>query len=115
MKLKVIKVEAKSNKYTPKTIYLDKENLEKLEEIVNYTGLNPSQIFRRVIPNIKKEDVETKEEKFKRLSKSGRGKLIEKPDNYETVHLKELAGCITDAKPIDSVRATRQIRKGDYR
>jgi len=107
-------MDSKTNKYIPKTIYLDAEDIEKLGEIVEYTGLNPSQIFRRILPKINKEDIETKEEKFKRLSKSGRGKLMEKPSDLEKIHLDDLAGIITDVKPIDSVKAIRQIRKGDY-
>ena len=107
-------MDSKTSKYIPKTIYLDNENIEKLDEIVKYTGLNPSQIFRRFLSKVTKEELETKEEKFKRLSKSGRGKLMEKPSDLEKIHLDDLAGIITDVKPIDSVKAIRQIRKGDY-
>ena len=107
-------MDSKTSKYVPRTIYLDNENIEKLDEIVKYTGLNPSQIFRRFLAKISKEEIETKEEKFKRLSKSGRGNLIEKPSNIENIHMEDLFGVIEDAKPIDSVKATRQIRKGNY-
>jgi len=107
-------MDSKTSKYVPRTVYLDSENIEKLDEIVKYTGLNPSQIFRRVLAKINKEEIETKEEKFKRLSKSGRGKLMEKPSDLENIHMEDLFGVITDAKHIDSVKLTRQIRKGDY-
>ena len=110
----MICMDSKTSKYIPRTIYLDAENIEKLDEIVKYTGLNSSQIFRRILTKINKEEVETKEEKFKRLSKSGRGKLMEKPSDLEDIHLDDLAGIITNGKPIDSVKATRQIRKGNY-
>jgi hypothetical protein len=106
---------SKTSRYIPKTIYLDNEDIEKLDEIVEYTGLNPSQIFRRILAKINKEDLETKEEKFKRLSKSGRGKLIKKPSELENIHMNDLKGVINDGKNIDSVKAVRQIRKGDSR
>lgn len=107
-------MDSKTSKYIPRTIYLDNENIEKLDEIVKYTGLNPSQVFRRILPKIKKEEIETKEEKFKRLSKSGQGKLIKKPFELEDIHIDDLVGIITDGKPIDSVKAAKQIRKGEY-
>ena len=110
----MIYMDSKTSKYIPKTIYLDNKNIEKLEEIVKYTGLNPSQIFRRILGKISKEEIETKEEKFKRLSKSGRGKLMEKPHDLENIRLGDLVGIITDGKPIDSVKATKQIRKRDF-
>lgn len=106
-------MESKS-KYVPKTIYLDSEDLEKLDEIMEYTGMNPSQIFRRILANINKEDLETKEEKFKRLSKSGKGKLIKKPSNQEEVHMDDLRGIIDDGENVDSVEATKEIRRGDF-
>ena len=106
-------MDSKKNKYIPKTIYLDKADIEKLDEIVEYTGLNPSQIFRRVLANIDKKDLETKEEKFKRLSKSGRGKLVTKPSDNENIHIDDLLGTITDGIRIDSVKAVRQTRKGN--
>jgi len=99
-------------KYLQKTIYLDKEDLEKLDEIVEYTGLNPSQIFRRILKKIDKEEIESKEEKFKRLSKSGHGKLIEKSSNPENFHIDDLLGTIEDGKPVDSVKVIRDIRIG---
>jgi len=107
-------VEEKTSKYVPRTIYLDSENIEKLEEIVEETGLNPSQIFRRILKNINMEEIETKEEKFKRLSKSGQGRLIEKPTELDDIHIDDLLGVITDGKHIDSLEATRQVRRGDY-
>jgi hypothetical protein len=106
-------MDSKTRKYIPKTIYLDKEDIEKLDEVVEYTGLNPSQIFRRILSTINKEDLETKEEKFKRLSKSGRGKLVTKPSNNENFRMDDLLGSVTDGKPIDSVKAVRQARKGN--
>jgi hypothetical protein len=106
-------MDSKTSKYIPKTIYLDNENAEKLDEIVEYTGLNPSQIFRRILAKISKEEIETKEEKFKRLSKSGHGELMENPSDLESIHMEDLFGVITDAKHINSVKLARQIRKGD--
>ena len=108
-------MESKTRKYIPKTIYLDSEDIEKLDEIVNYTGLNPSQIFRRILTRINKEELETKEEKFKRLSKSGHGKLVKKPSKHENIHMDDLLGIVTDGKPVGSAKATKQIRKGHYR
>ena len=106
-------MDTKTSKYIPKTIYLDSENIEKLDEIVEYTGLNPSQIFRRVLANINKEELETKEEKFKRLSKSGNGKLMEKPSDLEDVHMEDFFGAIKDAKHTNTVKLTRQVKKGE--
>ena len=107
-------MDSKTSKYVPKTIYLDSDDIEKLNEIVESTGLNPSQIFRRILSKIKKEDLETKEEKFKRLSKSGHGKLVKKPTEHENIHMDDLLGIITDGKPIDAVKAARQTRKKNY-
>ena len=106
-------MEAKINKYLPRTIYLDNENIEKLDEIVEHTGLNPSQIFRRILKNIDKEEIETKEEKFRRLSKSGRGRLIETPSKKKNIHIDDLLGVIDDGKPVDSVNIAMQFREGD--
>ena len=108
-------MDSKTSKYVPKTIYLDKEDVEKLEEIVDYTGLNPSQIFRRILANINKEDLETKEEKFKRLSKSGNGKLIKKSSEGEKTHMDDLRGIIDDGENVDSVETVRRMREGGYR
>jgi hypothetical protein len=107
-------MDLKSDKYIPRTIYLDKKNIEKLDNLVQYTGLNSSQIFRQILPMIKKEEIETEEEKFKKLNKTGHEKLTNKLSEDDNIHMDDLIGIITDGKPIDSLDSVRQIRKGDY-